>query len=117
MKKIINTFDLYGKHISLYTRSSTKATTCIGFIFTIISFILLALFLYFESYEIFKREHPNVISYKQNIYTNNSTLKFSNNTFNFFINIYKDFKKDNLLSYLKIESYIDLKKLIDIDTP
>jgi hypothetical protein len=110
MKKIINIFDLYGKHISLYTKSSSKATTCIGFIFTIISFILLGLILYFECYDIFKREHPNVISHKQNIFTNNSTLKFSNNTFNFFINIYKDFKKDNLLNYFNIKSYIIFEK-------
>jgi hypothetical protein len=110
MKKIINVFDLYGKHISLYTRSSAKATTCVGFIFTIISFILLGLILYFESYEIFKREHPNVISYKQNIFTNNSTLRLSNNTFNFFLNIYKDFEKDNFLSYFNILSHIKFEK-------
>jgi hypothetical protein len=106
MKKIINLFDFYGKHISLYTKSSSKATTCVGFVFSIVSLLLLGLILYLECYDIFMREHPNVISYRQNIGKNNSTLSISNNTFNFFINIDKDFEMDNYLSHLHINSYI-----------
>jgi hypothetical protein len=100
---LISILDLYGKRVSLYTKSSTKATTCVGFIFTIISFLLFCLILYFELYEVFKREHPNVISSKHH---DNSTLSITNNTMNFFININKDFEKDNFLQYFHIESYV-----------
>jgi hypothetical protein len=110
MKKIINMFDLYAKSISLYIRSSSKASTCFGFICTIISFLFLCLILYFECYEVFKREHPSVVSFKQNINKNNSTLSISNNTFNFFINFSSDFEKDKLLTYFRIVSYIKFQK-------
>jgi hypothetical protein len=107
MKKLINLFDLYGKHISLYTKSSSKATTCVGFIFTIISLLLLGFIIYLECYEIFIRENPNVISYRQSLNKNNSTLSISNDTLNFYININIDFEMDNYLSHLSIVSYIE----------
>jgi hypothetical protein len=106
MKKIINIFDLYGKHISLYTKSSSKATTCVGFLFTVISFMLLSLILYFECYEIFKRENPSIISYRQNLNKNNSTLSISNNAFNYYINIERDFELVDYLNYFEISSNI-----------
>jgi hypothetical protein len=112
--KLINTLDLYGKQASLYTKSSSKATTCVGFTFTIISFILFSLILYFELYEVFKREHPNVIFYKQNKHSKDSTLSISNNSLNFFITLHKNFEKDNFLSYFHIDSAIQYE---GIDSP
>jgi hypothetical protein len=102
MNKIIHIFDLYGKNVPLYTKSSTKATTCIGFVFTIISFLLFGFILYTECYEVIKREYPNVVSYKQAKNKINTTL--SNNTFNFFINIGSDYETDNFLNYFEISS-------------
>jgi hypothetical protein len=109
MKKIIHVCDFYGKHVSLYTKSSSKATTCIGFVLTIISFLLLGLIIYIECYEVLKREHPNVVSYKQAKTNTNSTLSISNKTFNFFIYIDSDYQTDNLLSYFNIESFIQFE--------
>jgi hypothetical protein len=106
MKQIINFFDLYGKRVTLYTKSSSKATTCTGFLFSIASIMLFGLILYIECYEIFKREHPNVISYRQNTNKYKSTLSISKSTFNFYINIITDFQKPNYLSYLNIVSHI-----------
>jgi hypothetical protein len=120
MKNIIHTFDLYGKHVCLYTKSSTKATTCIGFVFTIISFLLLGFILYIECYEVIKRESPNVVSYKHARNSINSTLPLSNKTFNFFINIQSNYEEKNFMEYLVIQSYVQLNNndiLTEIDIP
>jgi hypothetical protein len=120
MKNIIHTFDLYGKHISLYTKSSSKATTFIGFVFTIISFLLLGFILYIECYEVIKRESPNVVSYKHARNSINSTLPLSNETFNFFINIVSNYEKKNFMDYLVIHSYAQFNNndfLSGIDIP
>jgi hypothetical protein len=106
MEKIMQIFDLYGKNVSLYTKSSTKASTCIGLIFTIISYLLLVLIFYIECYEVLKRENPNVVSYKHDKNNNNSTLSLSNNTFNFYFNIRSNIEKDDILKYFDIRSFI-----------
>jgi hypothetical protein len=109
MKRVIRLFDFYGKNVPLYTKSYPKATTFLGFIFSIITLVLLCFILYFQCSEVFVREHPNVVSYRQNINKNNSTLTISNNTFNFFISIKNDNKKENLLNYFLIESNINFR--------
>jgi hypothetical protein len=106
MKTIVNTFDLFGKNVTLYTNSYTKITTNIGFFLTTISVILFSVIFYYESYEVFKREHPTVISYKQNLNKNNSTLTLNNNTFNYFINLDISFNPEKLFKNFYIESYL-----------
>jgi hypothetical protein len=106
MKTIVNTFDLFSRNVTLYTNSSTKITTNIGFFLTIISVILFSVIFYCESYEVFKREHPTVISYKQNLNKNNSTLTLNNNTFNFFINLDINFNPEKLFKNFYIESHL-----------
>jgi hypothetical protein len=106
MEKIIQIFDLYGKNVSLYTKSSTKAASCIGLVFTIISYLLLVVIFYIECYEVLKRENPNVVSYKHDKNNNNSTLSLSNNTFNFYLNFISDIGKDDILNYFDISSFI-----------
>jgi hypothetical protein len=111
MEKIMEIFDLYGKNVSLYTKSSTKAATCIGLVFTIISYLLLCLIFYIECYEVLKRENPNVISYKHDKNFNNSTLSLSYNTFNFFLNIRSNIEKDDILNYFDISSFIQFEDI------
>jgi hypothetical protein len=109
MVNIISLLDLFGKPVSLYSNSSPKVTTCIGFTLSIISIFLFCLIFYFEACEVFKRESPNVISYKQNFNKNNSTLAITNNTFNFFINLRYNFETEKLFKNLQIVAFYEIK--------
>jgi hypothetical protein len=109
MENIINTFDLFGKPVTLYTKSYSRVTTCIGFTLTIISVLLFCLIFYFESYEVFKREYPNLISYKQNLNANNTTLAINNNTLNFFINVQISFDPEKLFKNFHMRSVLTIK--------
>jgi hypothetical protein len=104
MFNCIKYFDFFSKNVTLYTRSSSKVYTCLGFILTIISVMLFGLIFYFESYEVFKREHPNAVLYRQNINRNNSTLSINNNIFNFYINLDFNFPKEMLYNHLRISA-------------
>jgi hypothetical protein len=110
MVNIINSFDLFGKSISFYTKSSSKVTTWIGFTLSVVSVFLFCLIFYFEAYEVFSRENPNIVSYKQNIYKNNSTLSINKDTFNFFITLYIDFPEEKLFQNFLIVSYFEFRQ-------
>jgi hypothetical protein len=106
MSTIIKYCDLFGKNVTLYSKSSSKITTCVGLFFTILTLLIFSLIFYFESYEAFKREHPNVVSYKQNLNKNNSTLSVNNNTFNFFIHLRPTFPIYQITNFLQITAEI-----------
>jgi hypothetical protein len=104
MFNYIKYFDFFSKNVTLYTKSSSKIYTCLGFILTIISVILFGFIFYFESYEVFKRENPNVALYRQNINRNNSTLSINKNTFNFYFNLDFNFLKKKFYNHLTISA-------------
>jgi hypothetical protein len=98
MSSCIKYFDLFSRSVTLYTKSDTKVYTYLGFYLSILTFILFGLIFYFEAYEVFKREHPNVVSFKQNINKNKSTLCVNSKTFNFYINLSTNFPKNCYIS-------------------
>jgi hypothetical protein len=66
--------------------------------------------LYFETYEVFAREHPNVLSNKNKIkISKSSNLKMSNETLNFLLYIGHNSELKDFLNYFEIRSsyYID----------
>jgi hypothetical protein len=105
---ILKKLDLFDQNVTLYTKSSSKIATLLGFSFTILSVILFMIIFYLEAYEVFKRETPNVASYKQNLNKNNSTLTFNKNTFNFYINL-RSIDKETLLKNFKMRSEYNFK--------
>jgi hypothetical protein len=118
MSNYIKYFDLFSTNITLYTKSYSKVWTYIGFFLTIISVMLLGLIFYFESYEVFKLDHPNIASFKQNINKTNSTLSINNNTFNFYISLGFNFPKEMLFNHLviyaeyRINDHLDKEKVM-----
>jgi hypothetical protein len=105
MKKIINICDFYKKPITLPIELEYRYSTILGFITTLLTFLTFALHFYFESYEDFDRKHPNIFSNKNNAYTyNKPTLKMSNETLKFFININISPFKENLLKYFDLSA-------------
>jgi hypothetical protein len=108
MNNFLRIFDLYKKPITLPIQSQYSYSNITGFIVSITTYIVFSLHLYFESYEVFAREHPTVISNKNNIhFSQNSSLKLSNETLKFFIWIGEYNVKnttDDLLNYFEIHS-------------
>jgi hypothetical protein len=107
MNNFFRLFDLYKKPITLPIQSQYKYSNITGFVISTITYIIFGLHLYFESYEVFAREQPNVLSNKNNIMFSKSTpLKLSNETLIFFLNIKtKNFKRIDLLNYFELESF------------
>jgi hypothetical protein len=104
MKNIIYICDFYKKPITLPIESQNKYSITLGFIITIITFIVFVLHFYFESYEVFARINPTVSSIRNNIQlSNKANLKISNQTLKLFINI--SVNKENALDYFYIDSY------------
>jgi hypothetical protein len=88
MNNFLRIFDLYKKPITLPIQSQYKYSNITGFVVSILTYIIFSLHLYFELYEVFAREHPNVLSNKNNIkISKRSNLKISNETLNFLVKI------------------------------
>jgi hypothetical protein len=105
MNIVISNLDLYKQPITLPIESRSKYSTKLGFIVSLITMILFLLHLYLESYEIFDRKHPTILSIKQDINSYNTSLEVSSATVNFFITIAKNFKTENfLLDYFEINT-------------
>jgi hypothetical protein len=109
MNYLFRIFDLYKKPITLPIKSHHIYSNITGFLASLITYIAFGIHFYFESYEVFAREHPNVLSNKNNInFSQSSSLRVSNETFRFFITLDDNDsynKTDNLLSYFEIHSY------------
>jgi hypothetical protein len=106
MKKIINICDFYKKPVTLPIQSKSKYSTTLGFITTILTFMIFSLHFYLECYEVFYRTNPTVFSNKNNIHiSHKSTLKISNETLKFFININTTTFKEDLMDYFYIDAY------------
>jgi hypothetical protein len=59
---------------------------------------------YFESYEVFVRESPIVLSYRPNIKKENSVSLINNSTLNFFVGYKLDFERENFLDYFHVQT-------------
>jgi hypothetical protein len=109
MNNLFRVFDLYKKPITLPIQSHDMYSNITGFLASLITYITFGIHFYFESYEVFAREHPNVLSNKKNInFSQSSSLRVSNETLRFFITLDDSDihnKTDNLLSYFEIHSY------------
>jgi hypothetical protein len=105
MKGIFRFLDVYKQPITLPIESEYKYSSVSGSFMSVVTFLIFTCHFYLESYEVFKREHPNVFTNKNTIHiSNDPSLVISNKTLSFFINIRPYFERENLLSYFNIIS-------------
>jgi hypothetical protein len=106
MKQFLKVFDLYKKPITLPIKSQSKYSNLTGLIVSLITYIAFSFHFYLESYEAFAREHPNVVTNKNNIRVSKKpSLKLSNETLLFFLNINEYLYEGDLLSHFELNSH------------
>jgi hypothetical protein len=105
MNKFLRNFDLYKKPLTLPIQSQHKYSNLTGFSVSTLTYIIFTLHLYLESYEVFVRERPNVLSNKNNInYSKSSSLNISSETLMLFLSLGEEYEND-LSNYFQIQSF------------
>jgi hypothetical protein len=114
MKMLIKTFDFYKKPISLPIESETKKSTLFGSLITIITVAILSIHFYYESHEVFTKNHPTVLTTKKSELFDTSPFILSKESLNFYIKINPSFERENLLDCFNLKTtYYVMGDIID----